>query len=239
MSEPLRTLQWRLLRSLLEEAMEKNLFQRSRWDFAPRLPESLEEFVARVPRTQKAELVADQAAYPPFGRNLTFPAAHYPHFCQTSGTTSRPLAVLDTEDSWEWLLGNWQRGYALAGVHPGMTAYFAFSFGPFLGFWTAFEAGKRFGLRCLPGGGLTSVARLHAMLLFGAEVLCCTPTYALHLAEVARAERISLQQSAVRRILVAGEPGGSLPAVRAQLEAAWPGAEVLDHYGMTEVGKLK
>jgi phenylacetate-CoA ligase len=38
--------------------------------------------------------------------------------------------------------------------------------------------------------------------------------------------------------LVAGEPGGSVPAVRARLEACWPGARVFDHHGMTEVGPV-
>jgi phenylacetate-CoA ligase len=135
-------------------------------------------------------------------------------------------------------LENWRRGYALAGVEPGMIAFFAFSFGPFLGFWTAFEAGLSLGLRCIPGGGLGTLARLSAILEHRVEVLCSTPTYALHLAETARQNGIDLSKSRVRKILVAGEPGGSLPAVRAQLSNAWPQAEVLDHYGMTEVGPV-
>ena len=164
--------------------------------------------------------------------------AHYVRFCQTSGTTARPLSVWDTAQDWAWLLENWVDGYRLAGVTPGMVAFFAFSFGPFLGFWTAFEAGLSMGLRCIPGGGLGTAARVNALLEHRAEVLCCTPTYALHMAAFARSEGIDLARSAVRKILVAGEPGGSLPAVRQQLEAAWRGAEVLDHYGMTEVGPV-
>jgi phenylacetate-CoA ligase len=119
-----------------------------------------------------------------------------------------------------------------------MVAFFAFSFGPFLGFWTAFEAGLRMGLRCLPGGGLGTTARLHAILEHRAEILCCTPTYALHLAATAHQAGLDLAASQVRKILLAGEPGASLPAVRAQLAQAWPRAEVLDHYGMTEVGPV-
>jgi phenylacetate-CoA ligase len=229
---------WLVLRALLEEAVESNRFQRGRLLRDGALPSSWEEFQARVPWTHKSELAADQQEHPPYGSNLSKPLDRYTRFCQTSGTTARPLAVLDTEESWEWLLGNWRLGYGLAGVEPGRTAYFAFSFGPFLGFWTAFEAGVRMGLRCLPGGGLSTVARLEAMQRFGVEVLCCTPTYALHLAGVARSEGGDLSQAPLRRILVAGEPGGSLGTVRESLSEAWPQAEVIDHYGMTEVGPV-
>ena len=188
-----------------------------------------------VPFTTKAELVADFAAHPPYGSNLTFPRNAYTRFCQTSGTTGSPLAILDTPESWDWMLGNWQRIYRESGVVPGETIYFAFSFGPFLGFWTAFEAAAKYGALCVPGGGLSSAARLQAIAAHRVDVLCCTPTYALHLAEVARRESLPAK---VRKIIVAGEPGGSIPSVRERISAEWDGAEVLDHYGMTEVGPV-
>lgn len=199
---------------------------------------SLADFSARVSLTGKSELVADQAAHPPYGSNLTFPADRYTRFCQTTGTTGRPLVWLDTSESWDWLLGNWSHIYHGAGVHPGDRIYFAFSFGPFLGFWTAFEAATKLGFLAIPGGGLGSAARVRAIIQQQATVLLCTPTYALHLAETARTERIDLRESAVRKIIVAGEPGGSVPHVRARISDAWNGAHVIDHYGMTEVGPV-
>jgi len=228
--------QWDKLQALLGQAIERSCFQKKRFEASKLL--SLQDFLEKAPFTKKADLVADQATHGPYGENRTEPDPSYIRFCQTSGTTARPLSIWDTAQDWEWLLENWIEGYSLAGVTPGMVAFYAFSFGPFLGFWTAFEAGLRMGLRCIPGGGLGTAARLHAVLEHRVEVLCCTPTYALHLAAFARREGIDLQHSAVRKILVAGEPGGSLPAVRQQLEEAWNGAEVLDHYGMTEVGPV-
>jgi phenylacetate-CoA ligase len=71
-----------------------------------------------------------------------------------------------------------------------------------------------------------------------ANVLCCTPTYALRLAEVAAEEKIETQSLGVKTIIVAGEPGGSIPATRAKLESLWPGARIFDHHGMTEVGPV-
>ena len=237
MSQSRRERQWERLQSLLERVLNRNPFQRDRLT-GQKPPQSLEEFCECFPRTRKSELAEDQRCAPPFGRNLTVARECYVHFCQTSGTTAQPLAVVDTAESWNWLLANWREGFQRAGIAPGMCAYFAFSFGPFLGFWTAFEAAQRAGLLCIPGGGLSSVARLQAMERLGAEVLFCTPTYALHLAAVARQEGLSLEKSRLRRILVAGEPGGSLPAIREHLAQAWPEARVIDHYGMTEVGPV-
>ena len=228
------------LRAVLAAIVPANRFS------APRLASagvsaaigSLAEFSERLPFTTKAELVADQAANPPFGSNLTDPLPRYTRFCQTSGTTGRPLVILDTPESWEWLLGNWAHIYRAAEIVAGDRIYFAFSFGPFLGFWTAFEAAAKLGFLCLPGGGLGTAARLRAMVEHGATVLCCTPTYALHLGEVAVREGIDLRTAAVRKIIVAGEAGGSVPEVRAKICAAWNGARVIDHYGLTEVGPV-
>jgi phenylacetate-CoA ligase len=188
--------------------------------------------------TTKAELIQDQLANPPFGTNLTFPLARYTRFSQTSATTGKPMRWLDTPESWSWMLDNWTRVFRAAGVVPADRVFFAFSFGPFLGFWTAFEAATRMGCLAIPGGGMRSGARLRAILDVAANVLCCTPTYAIHLAEAAAEEDIDLSASPIRTILVAGEPGGSIPGTRARIERLWPGARVVDHHGMTEVGPV-
>jgi len=201
-------------------------------------PQSLEEFFARVPFTTKQELVDDQRAHPPYGTNLTYPIDRYVRFHQTSGTTGKPLRWLDTPESWNWMVDNWIRILQASGVVPGDRIFCAFSFGPFIGFWLAFEAGVKMGCLCLPGGGMSSAARLRTMLDNDVTVLCCTPTYALRLAEVAAEEGIDLAQSKVRVILGAGEPGASIPATRRRIEELWHGARVRDHHGMTEVGPV-
>jgi phenylacetate-CoA ligase len=193
--------------------------------------------LARLPFTTKAELLDDQAQHPPYGEILTYPVERYSRMHQTSGTAGRPLRWLDTPQSWSRLLDCWVTMFGMVGVGPADRLFFPFSFGPFLGFWTAFEAASRLGCLCLPGGGLSSSARLRFLLDNEATVVLCTPTYALHLADVARNEGIDLAGSSVRKLLVAGEPGGSIPATRARIENAW-GARLFDHTGMTEAGPL-
>ena len=227
------------LRPLLGALLDSNRFYADRLRLAGVTPEnlaSLEDFSARVGFTRKEDLVQDQAAFPPYGSNLTFPVESYSRYCQTTGTTGNPLLWLDTAQSWEWLLGNWRTIYRAVGVTAADRVYFSFSFGPFLGFWTAFEAAAQMGCLCLPGGGLSSAARVRAMQVNRATVLLCTPTYALHLAEAA--QNAGVDPGFLRTLIVAGEPGGSIPEVRARISAAWGGARVIDHYGMTELGPV-
>lgn len=193
-----------------------------------------------LPFTRKEDLLADRILNPPFGTNFTEPLERYTRFCQTSGTSSGlPMAVLDTPESWEAMLDCWRKVYTFAGVQKGMDRiYFAFSFGPFLGFWTAFEAASRDYL-VLPGGGLSSSARLEMMVRYEATVLCCTPTYALRLGEIiGEKSGIELSQLKIRKIIVAGEAGGSLSGTRARLQELWGEVQIFDHHGMTEVGPV-
>ncbi|MBC8243081.1 MAG: AMP-binding protein [Verrucomicrobia bacterium] len=238
--EELERIQLAKLRELLTAVRPANAF------YAAKLGQanidgsvaSLDVFRANCPFTTKPELAADHAAHPPYGSNLTFPLEHYTRVHQTSGTSGAPLRWPDTPESWQWMIDNWCDIFRAAGVSGDDRIFFAFSFGPFIGFWLAFEAGEALGALSIPGGGLSSAARLRAIFTHDANVLCCTPTYALRLAEVAGEENIDLAASPVRTIVVAGEPGGSIPATRARLEEAWPGATVFDHHGMTEVGPV-
>ncbi len=230
--------QLKKLRELFRAILPANSFYAKKFSGIRTEFTSLEGFSETIPFTTKQELVADQVGNPPFGTNLTFSLENYTRFHQTSGTTGAPLRWLDTPSSWQGMVENWAEIFRAAGVGAGDKIYFAFSFGPFLGFWLAFDAGQKIGALCVPGGGLSSEARLKAILENEITVLCCTPTYALRLAEVAAKEKIDLGKSRVEKIIVAGEPGGSIPATRERLEKLWPGAKVSDHHGMTEVGPI-
>jgi phenylacetate-CoA ligase len=190
---------------------------------------------SKLPFTTKDELLENQAKYPPYGELLACPLERYTRLHQTSGTKGAPLRWLDTPESWDWMLGCWGKMFDIVGVTPADRLLFAFSFGPFLGFWTAFEAATRMGCLCLAAGGLSSGARLRMLLDNRVTVVLGTPTYALHLAQFAQEQGVCLE--GVRCLIVAGEPGGSIPATRARIEQAW-NARVFDHSGMTEVGPM-
>jgi phenylacetate-CoA ligase len=195
---------------------------------------SVEDMQA-LPFTTKSDLIAEQEAHPPFGRLLSFPLSEYHYFHQTSGTTGRPLIWLDTRESWDTWLRCWGYVYRGAGVTEHDIIYFAFSFGPYVSHWAAIDGARRMGALGISGAGLSSEQRLRAILGNNCTVLVCTPTYALHLVEVARRHSIDLRSSAVRLSIHAGEPGASLPNVKRAIEEGW-GAACNDHAGATEVG---
>jgi phenylacetate-CoA ligase len=227
------------LRDLFAAILPYNTFYTRKLAEVGIRPEAIDgsDDLIRLPFTTKAELQADQEAHPPYGSILTYPLERYCRLHQTSGTSGKPLRWLDTPESWQGLLGCWESIFRIVGVSPDDRLFFPFSFGPFLGFWTAFDSASRLGCLCLPGGGMSSAARLHFLLDNKATVLLCTPTYALRLAEVAQEQGTELAGSSVRALIVAGEPGGSIPSTRQRIEAAW-GARVFDHGGLTEVGPV-
>jgi phenylacetate-CoA ligase len=220
------------LRERLPEVLRANRFWRERlhdvqgWDDFERLP-----------LTSKEELVEDQLRHPPFGSNLTYPMERYVRMHQTSGSSGgKPMRWLDTEESWEWWCRLWaDHVYGTAGVRAADRLFLAFSFGPFIGFWSAFGGAERLGTMVISGGAMTSEQRVVTMRELGATVLLCTPTYALRLAEVARGIGVDLTQPPLRVTIHAGEPGASIPATREAIERAF-GAAAFDHTGMTELG---
>jgi len=225
------------LRTLLDKILPDNRFYAAKFASAGATSLDTLEDLTRLPFTTKQELSLDQARCPPYGQVLTYPRERYTRLCQTSGTEGQPLRWLDTPQSWQWMLDCWKSFYRIAGIKAGDRLFFAFSFGPFLGFWTAFESACQLGCLCLPGGGMSSTARLRFLMDNAADVVLCTPTYALHLAEAARRDGIELRSGPVRKLIVAGEPGGSIATMRGRMEQAWD-AVVFDHHGMTEIGPV-
>jgi len=192
--------------------------------------------LVQLPFTTKGELVEDQFQHPPYGTDLTFPIGNYTRVHQTSGTTGKPMYWLDTEESWTWWAECWKLIFQAAGVHSGDRIYFAFSFGPFIGFWAGWEGARKVGALAISGGGQSTDQRLKAIVDYGATVLVCTPTYALHMAAEAKKAGIDLaRDSAVRVTIHAGEPGASIPSTKKLIEDSW-GAKCFDHAGATEVG---
>ncbi|MBM3779248.1 MAG: phenylacetate--CoA ligase [Acidimicrobiia bacterium] len=238
----LAELQARKLSALVALVQAKSPFYQARLAAAgigPATPLRFPDDLPRLPFTTKADLVADQDRCPPWGSVITEPLARYTRYNHTSGTTGHPLRWIDTAESWAWAVRCWVAVYEAARVTAADRVFFAFSFGPFFGFWTAYDAAARIGAHSVPAGGMSSEQRLALVDAVRPTAVCCTPTYALRLAEVAAGLHGEgwLGSRGVRVLIVAGEPGGSIPATRERIERAW-NARVIDHHGLTEVGPV-
>lgn len=189
---------------------------------------------SKLPFTTKDELAATvpQTGLP---ANLTYPIPDYIRFHRTSGTRGTPMPVLDTKADWEWWLETWQYVFDVAEVTSADRVMMAFSFGPFIGFWSAHDAAVARGLMVIPSGGMTTLARLDLLRSANVTMMFSTPSYALHMAEVAAQQNIDLHKLSVRKIVVSGEPGGSLPSTRKRISELW-NARIIDHAGASEIG---
>ena len=224
-------MQLQRLNELLSEVQKRPFYGRHHRGNQQPL-ESLSE-LSSLPMLTKDQVLGEAAGHP--ARIFDLPRTDYTRLHQTSGTKGFPMTVLDTPSDWAWWLTCWDYVLDAAEVEPYDVAMMAFSFGPFIGFWTANDALVRRGTTVVPGGGMTSQQRIQMIFDHRCTLLCCTPTYALHLGAVAEKHDIDLTKTAIRRIIVAGEPGGSTPSVRNRLETLWD-ARVIDHTGASEVG---
>jgi len=224
------------LRRMLQIILPGNDFYRKKLSACATSDIDSLEKLKQFPFTTKAELVEDQLLHPPFGTDLTFSPNQYIRVHQTSGTTGNPLYWLDTEESWDWWAECWKEIFQAAGLRSDDRIFFAFSFGPFIGFWAGWEGARKLGALAISGGSQSTGQRIKSILDHQATVLVCTPTYALHMATEAEKAGINLaRDSSIRITIHAGEPGANIPSTKKRIADVW-GAQCFDHPGATEVG---
>lgn len=189
--------------------------------------------IAQLPTTEKDELRATRTDDQPIGTHLAVPMDKVARIYSTSGTTGVPSYIpLTAQDVQNWVTTS-ARSYAACGIGPGTRMISTYGAGPFVA-GAALDAFAKLGLCHIPVGSGNTERLMMAVRLLKAEAIALTPSYALHLAEWARDRKIDLRSSSVRHLLVAGEPGGGEPAMRAKLEEAW-GAMVTEAMGIGDI----
>ena len=239
--EQLQALQLLKLRSLCKWAYATTPFHQRKFDAVGFKPEQLKTLddLRRIPIMTREEWMESLQEKPLFGDMLATDPNNAIRYHLTSGTTGRtPIRVLDGMKDWDWISEMWCYGLWGFGVRPEDIVYFAFGYGSFIGFWGAHYACEKIGSLVIPGGAQTTEARIMQIIEMGVTTVCSTPTYALHLWQKAKERGIDLaKESNVNKVILSGEPAGSIPAVKHQLEEAW-GAKCGDTAGMTEIGTI-
>jgi phenylacetate-CoA ligase len=186
--------------------------------------------IAALPLTDKAELRAGVTPERPFGAHFAADPGEIVRIYSTSGTTGTPSYIpLTAGDLDNWIAGS-ARSYAASGITAGQRIVSTYNAGPFVA-GAALASFDRLGLCHIPVGNASSERVLRAIELLRPEAAVLTPSYAAYLLE----SGFDLAASSVRRVLVAGEPGGGEPAFRARLEAGW-GARVTEAMGIGDIG---
>lgn len=238
--DQLEALQLEKLRRQCEWAAARSPWYRRRFTETGFTSDSLKSLddLRRLPILTREEWMNSQFASPPFGELPAIDGAGAIRVHTTSGTTGRgPLRAIDSRKDWAWIAEMWAYAIWGCGVRPADTAYIAFGYGSFIGFWGLHYAMEKVGVLNVPGGAQTTEARVLQMLDFGATVVASTPTYALRLAQEAATLGVDLPGSAVERLILSGEPAGSIPQTKALIEEQW-GAKAFDTAGMTEIGTI-
>jgi phenylacetate-CoA ligase len=215
-------------------------FYRRKWDeagFHPSQLKSLEDFEDKVPVITKADLRAAQERQPPFGDYLCIPDADVFHVHGTSGTTGRPTAFAIGRNDWRAIANAHARVLWAIGVRPGDMVCIAAVFSLYMGSWGTLAGAERLGAKAFPfGAGAPGMTARCAqwLALMRPSAFYGTPTYALHLAQVAADEGLNPRDFGLQHMIFSGEPGASIPGVRDKIEQLY-GARVFDSGSMAEM----
>jgi phenylacetate-CoA ligase len=236
----IESLQTRKLRNLVDWADSTVSWQSKRLRDAGVTGDQIQSLddLRRIPLMTRDEWMQGQLEHPPYGPILAAPEENAIRYHMTSGTTgATPIRVLDGMKDWEWIAEMWCYGLWGFGVRPSDTLFVAFGYSTFIGFWGLHYASEKLGCLVLPGGALTTEQRVRQIVDMKATVVASTPTYALRMAQEAKALGIDLEGSSVQRLILSGEPAGSIPATKKLIEQEW-GARAGDTAGMTELGTI-
>lgn len=239
--DQLQQLQLHKLQRLVARAYEQSPYHRRLYEGAGVHPDQIRSLddIRRLPFMTREDWMANQAEQPLFGDLCTRPEQDAIRYHLTSGTSGRqPLRVLDSRKDWSWIAEMWCYGFWGFGVRPDDKVFFAFSYGSFIGFWGAHYCCEKLGCLTLASGNMTTEQRVKQIVELGATVVCATPTYALRMGQAAEQMGIDLRKDGrVRRVVVSGEPAGSVPAVKQMITDMWGGI-CGDTAGMTEIGTI-
>ncbi len=240
----IETLPWAEQAAVDDDAYRKQiarLFDRSRFyrrklaDAGFASPEAVGglDRIAALPMTEKDEIRQTRTKADPVGAHLCVDLRDTVRIFSTSGTTGAPSYIPLTATD----VANWTRisarSYVASGIARGDGLISTYGGGPFVAGIT-FDAFNLLGVSHIPIGGGNTDRLMTTVRLLEPLAIALTPSYALHLAEWARERGFDASTSSVKRLLVAGEPGGGEPAMRRKLEAEW-GAEVTEAMGIGDI----
>lgn len=227
------------LQAITRYAWDHSTFYRTKWEDAGVHPDHLRTLpdLHKFPVITKQQLREDQATNPPFGSYLCIPQDHVLRINGTSGTTGKPTAFAIGKDDWRRIANAHARIMWGMGLRPSDTVFIGSFFSLYIGSWGALVGAERIGCACFPfGAGVPgqTLAGLRWLLDIKPTAFYGTPSYALHLAEVARSESIEPRDFGFRVMFFSGEPGAGIPSTKSLIEETFA-AHCIDSGSMAEM----
>lgn len=218
------------VREQVRTVYERFPFYRRLYDSCGLEPQDVRtwEDFSKVPVVTKEMLRDDQAAHPPFGSYSSGGTSDIARVFASSGTTGTPTVYAISREDWRradhaQAMATWAMG-----VRPDDMVHLVFPFTMFVGGWAVLQGTSQIGAANFAAGALDSRKQLDMMKQLGPTVIAGTPSYCLHLAEVAKEEGVDLRELPVHTLIVGGEPGGSLSGVRWALQQVYGDVAVVD-----------
>jgi phenylacetate-CoA ligase len=224
------------LQSHLRLAYERSPFYRAHFDAAGAHPDQLRSLddLRRFPFIDKAVLRDRQLAAPPLGDLCAAPERDVVYICASSGSTGVPTASPFTAEDFDDWIDYEARQFWSSGLRPEDRYCHSLNFSLFVGGPCVLGA-QALGALSIHAGTLPSDRLLGVLRQFQATAMWTTPSYAWSLGEAATRSGVDPRTDLnVRKIFVAGEPGGSIPETRRRIEELW-GASVYDYYGLSDI----
>jgi len=229
-------LKLQLLQKHLHHAYNNSPYYRASFDAAGVHPEEVRSLddIRRFPFINKQTLRERQLAVPPFGDLVAVPERDIVYISASSGSTGVPTASPFTAQDFDDWIDYEARQFWSSGLRPEDRYAHSLNFSLFVGGPCVLGA-QKLGALSIHAGTVPSERLLAIAKQFQVTAIWTTPSYAWYLGETALKEGIDPKKDlAIRRIFVAGEPGGSIPETRQRIEALW-GASVYDYYGLSDI----
>lgn len=227
--DELRALQSRRLVDLVKYLNEKSNFYQNQFKDLEISPESVHsiEDITKLPITYKQDLRNNY----PFGL-FTVPRNELQRIHCSSGTTGRPTVVGYTKEDVDVFSEVVSRSLNAAGAKPGMLLHNAYGYGIFTGGLGLHYGAEKLGMSVLPiSGGMTS-RQVDLILDFQPEVICCSPSYALTIADELAKRKVSAEEISLKTAVLGSEPWTEI--IRGHIENRL-GVHATNIYGLSEI----
>ncbi|MCR5563727.1 MAG: phenylacetate--CoA ligase [Desulfovibrio sp.] len=227
--DELESLQLRRLQNVCARVYANVPFYRKRFDEVGIKPDDIHSLddLKRLPFTEKQDLRDNF----PFGL-CAVPREHITRVQASSGTTGKAVALSYTQRD----LDNWKecaaRGMASCGITRQDTVHVAYGYGLFTGGLGMHGGADYIGAMVVPASGGATRRQVHLLQDFGSTVLCCTPSFAMHLYEVGMEEGIDFKELPLRLGIFGAEPWSE--AMRREMEEKL-GIDAMNVYGLSEI----